>query len=214
MPTVGLEFPPLQFTRRGAGFDPVETGARSRDTPLRSPQDRRFVQSVKSGGIAGEQEVLLSIAADMIEQMDPAWLYLVGPGTTTRTVLEQLGLPATLLGVDVVLDKRLVASDVNEKQLQQLVAGRPAKIILSVIGGQGYILGRGNQQLSPAVLTKVGTENLVVLASQEKLVSLAGKPLLVDTGDEELDRTLRGYLKVTTGFREYSMVKVGCDESR
>ncbi|MBI81851.1 MAG: ATP-NAD kinase [Planctomycetaceae bacterium] len=181
---------------------------------LRSPRDRKFVQSVKSGGTAGEQEVLLSIAADTIEQMDPARLYLVGPGTTTRAVLEQLGIPATLLGVDVVLDKRLVAGDVNEKQLQQLVDRRPATIVLSVIGGQGYILGRGNQQLSPAVLTTVGTENLVVLASQEKLVSLAGKPLLVDTGDEELDRTLCGYLKVTTGFREYSMVKVGCQENR
>jgi len=114
-----------------------------------------------------------------------------------------------LLGVDVVLDKRLVASDVSESELKQLVADRPAKIVLSVIGGQGYILGRGNQQLSPAVLTKVGTENLIVVASKEKLVSLEGRPLLVDTGDEQLDQTLSGYVKVTTGFREYSMYKVG-----
>lgn len=180
---------------------------------LRSPQDRRFVQSVKSGGIEGEQEALLGIAADVIGQMTPDWLYIVGPGTTTRAILEQLALPATLLGVDVVLDKRLIASDVNESELKQLVAAQRAKIVLSVIGGQGYILGRGNQQLSPTVLTKVGTENLVVVASKEKLVALAGRPLLVDTGDEELDQTLSGYLKVTTGFREYSMYKVGCESS-
>ncbi len=178
---------------------------------LQSPKDRRFVQSVKSGGIQGEREAQLGIAADVIDQMNSAWLYLVGPGTTTRAIMEQLELPATLLGVDVVRDKRLVASDVNESELKQLVADRSTKIVLSVIGGQGYILGRGNQQLSPAVLTKVGTENLIVVASKEKLVSLAGRPLLVDTGDEQLDQTLSGYLKVTTGFREYVMVKVGSE---
>jgi len=173
---------------------------------LRTPEDRRFVQRVKSGSV---RPALPGIAADVVGDMKPGWLYLVGPGTTTRAILDELGLKNTLLGVDVVLDRCLVASDVNESDLARLVADRPAIVVLSVIGGQGYLLGRGNQQLSPAVIRKVGKEQIVVVASKEKLVSLAGRPLLVDTGDEELDRMLSGYVKVTTGFREYCMYRVG-----
>lgn len=176
---------------------------------LRSPEEGRLVQRAKSGGIQEEKEAVLGIAADVIGQMRPGWLYLVGPGTTTKIIMEQLGLPNTLLGVDVVMDKRLVASDVNESELKELVTERPAMIVLSVIGGQGYILGRGNQQFSPAVLTTVGAEHIVVVASKEKLAALAGRALLVDTGDEGFDQILSGYVKVTTGFREYCMFKVG-----
>lgn len=176
---------------------------------LRTPEDRRFVQRVKSGSVRLEREALLGIAADVVGNMKPDWLYLVGPGTTTRAILEELGLTNTLLGVDVVLDRRLVANDVNESDLARLLTDRQAMVVLSVIGGQGYLLGRGNQQLSPAVIKKVGKEQMIVVASKEKLVSLAGRPLLVDTGDEELDRTLGGYVKVTTGFQDYCMYRVG-----
>jgi predicted polyphosphate/ATP-dependent NAD kinase len=179
---------------------------------LQTPEERRLVQRVKSGGMRADKEALLAIADDVIDDMHPSWLYLVGPGTTTRAIMEQLGLTSTLLGVDIVRDKRLINSDVNERDLLDDLLDKPAKIVLSVIGGQGYILGRGNQQLSPTVLTTVGLENIIVLASKEKLVSLAGKPLLVDTGDEQFDEMLSGYLKVTTGYREYTMYKVGTGE--
>jgi predicted polyphosphate/ATP-dependent NAD kinase len=120
-----------------------------------------------------------------------------------------LGLENTLLGVDVVRDKRLVAKDVTEKQLLDLIEGEDAKIVVTVIGGQGHIFGRGNQQISPSVIREVGRENIIVVATKEKLALLRGKPLLADTGDEALNEALSGYLKVTTGYRDYVMYKVG-----
>jgi len=175
---------------------------------LRVPEERRFVQRAKSGGIRAERETLVGIASDVIDNMIPECLYLVGPGTTTRVIMQELALANTLLGVDVVCNKRLVASDANERDLVRRLSGRRAMIVLSVIGGQGYILGRGNQQLSPAVIRTVGKENIIVVATKEKLVSLDGRPLLVDTGDEEIDRMLSGYIQVTTGYRDYCMVRV------
>ncbi len=178
---------------------------------LLTPRDSQLVQGLKAGGIVSSAEALAGIAAEVervMEQEDR--LFLIGPGTTTRAIMERLGLPHTLLGVDVVRDKRLVAADVNESQILKLIEARPAKIVVTVIGGQGHILGRGNQQLSPRVLRQVGTENLMVVATREKLATLGGRPLLVDTGDERLNRELSGYAKVITGLGEYTMCRIAC----
>ena len=176
---------------------------------LQTPEERRAVQRVKTGGIRSEKEALQGIAAAVVSEMEEDCLYIIGPGTTTRVVMEELGLENTLLGIDVVLDKRLVANDANEGRLLEILGGRKAKIVVSVIGGQGYILGRGNQQLSPRVVRKVGKENLIVVATTEKLASLSGRPLLVDTGDPELDRELAGFIRVTIGYKNDSMYRVG-----
>ncbi len=84
-----------------------------------------------------------------------------------------------------------------------------ARIVVTVIGGQGHIFGRGNQQISPAVIRRVGLDRIRVIATQTKLLSLEGRPLLVDTGDPGLDEELCGYVKVTTGLGERTMYKVG-----
>ena len=81
--------------------------------------------------------------------------------------------------------------------------------MVAVIGGQGYILGRGNQQISPEVIGAIGKDNIIVVATMEKLNSLNKRPLLVDTGDADLDETLSGYIKVTVGFNTYAMYRVG-----
>jgi predicted polyphosphate/ATP-dependent NAD kinase len=177
---------------------------------LRVPEENRYIQSPKSGGIHSEKEALQGIAASVIDAMhDPECCFIIGSGTTTRSIMVQLGLENTLLGVDVVCNKRLVANDVTERQLLDLTKDQRAKIVVTVIGGQGHIFGRGNQQISPRVIRQVGRENIIVVATKEKLALLKGRPLLVDTGEEELDEELSGYLKVTTGYQDYVMYRVG-----
>jgi predicted polyphosphate/ATP-dependent NAD kinase len=83
-----------------------------------------------------------------------------------------------------------------------------AKIIVSVIGGQGFIFGRGNQQISPKVIKKVGRDNIIIVASPSKLASLKGKRIRVDTGDTKLDEALQGYYRVITGYARRTMYKV------
>ena len=134
--------------------------------------------------------------------------YIVGPSTTTRPIMKNLDLPYTLLGVDVVLNKEIYALDVTEKQLIDITENNKCKLIITPIGGQGYLFGRGNQQLSPKVLNAIGKENIIVAATKEKLSELKGNPFLVDTGDEKTDEMLSGYIKVITGYREKTIYKI------
>ena len=174
------------------------------------PYARGLTQSAKAGGVAGEERALNDIATEVIAGMERGVLYVLGPGTTTRTVMTRLGLPKTLLGVDAVLDGVLAGSDVTEGELLHLLDGHPeARIVVTVIGGQGHVFGRGNQQIGPSVIRKAGRGGVIVIATQTKLLSLEGRPLLVDTGDPALDAELCGYVKVVTGLGERMMYKVG-----
>lgn len=175
---------------------------------LRVPNESALVQTLKSGGQGGEESMLTGIASEVIAQMEPGRMYIVGPGTTPRVVLTSLGLPKTLLGVDVVLDRELLASDVGESQLLDLLDQRPGHIVVTVIGGQGYVFGRGNQQLSPKVIRAVGLDRITIIAARPKLVGMLGRPLLVDTGDDQLDRELSGYVRVVCGVHETMMARI------
>lgn len=175
---------------------------------VRVPEEKRFVQSVKSGGGHSEIVELEGMAAEIVHNMEPDVFYIIGPGTTTRNIMNRLELPNTLLGVDVVMNRKLVASDVTEPQLYELIEGKKAKIVVTGIGGQGHIFGRGNQQVSPRIIRHIGKENITVVASQDKLVALEARPLLVDTGDPELDRELCGYVRVIIGWENSTMYKV------
>lgn len=175
---------------------------------LRVPYEKTMVQSSKVGGIVGEEIAVEAIATEIVENLQDSYLYIVGPGTTTRPIFEKLGLKKTLLGVDVIYNRELVASDVNESLLLNLIRDKQVKIIVTVIGGQGFIFGRGSQQISPEVIRKVGRENIIVAASPTKLASLQGRPLLVDTGDTEVDQMLSGYIKVVQGYRQSAIYKV------
>jgi predicted polyphosphate/ATP-dependent NAD kinase len=177
---------------------------------LSVPYVRGLTQSAKAGGVAGEERALNDVATEVIRDMSPGDLYIVGPGTTTRTIMTRLGLEKTLLGVDAVCDGALAGRDLTEEGLLRLLDVHPAAhIVVTVIGGQGHILGRGNQQISPAVIRRAGTAAITVIATQTKLLSLEGRPLLVDTGDPALDAELCGYVKVVTGLGERTMYKVG-----
>ncbi len=175
---------------------------------LRVPYEEALIQGSKKATEGSEGIGLDAIASEVVEGMEEDTLYIIGPGTTTRPIAEELGLEKTLLGVDVVENGRLVASDVNEETLLRLIQGRRAKIIVTVIWGQGFIFGRGNQQISPEVIRRVGAENLIIVASPGKLASLRGRVLLVDTGDLEVDAMLSGYRKVVIGYARRSVYMV------
>ena len=174
---------------------------------LKIPFQRRLVQSLKAASSPGERAAMAEIACDIVDSMEDGCLYIIGPGTTTRAITSELGLDKTLIGVDVILDRELIAADVNESQLLDLVEGRSAKIIVTPIGGQGYIFGRGNQQISHRVIEKVGVDHIIVVSTTAKIYSLGGRPLLVDTGDRELDERLSGYISVVTGYNEEMIYK-------
>jgi predicted polyphosphate/ATP-dependent NAD kinase len=175
---------------------------------LKVPYEESLVQGSKEATTGSEEIVLEAIASEVVESMDKDTLYIIGPGTTTRSIAERLGINKTLLGVDVVENGQLLVSDVNEETLLRLVMDKKAKIVVTVIGGQGFILGRGNQQISPEVIKKVGTQNLIIVASPSKLATLKKRTLLVDTGDPEVDDMLSGYHKVVIGYARRSVYKV------
>jgi predicted polyphosphate/ATP-dependent NAD kinase len=179
---------------------------------LKIPYRSSMVQNLKMPSV-GEEAALASIAYDVAEKMEDDCLYIIGPGTTPRAITSELGLPKTLIGVDVVLNRKLLATDVNEVQLLELLdepGERRAKIIVTPIGGQGCIFGRGNQQISPQVIERVGHENIIVVSTPDKLYALGRQPLWVDTGDPAVDQMLSGYILVVTGFNERSVRKVSC----
>jgi len=145
----------------------------------------------------------------VVDQMEAGCLYIIGPGTTTRAITDALDLPKTLIGVDVVLNKQILAADVSESQLLELVKNHPAKIVVTLIGGQGYVFGRGNQQISPQVIRQVGKKNLLVVSSPSKIHALENRPLRVDTGDPAVDEELRGYIQIVVGYKHTMVYKIG-----
>ncbi len=174
---------------------------------LQVPAQRGLVQSLKSGSTSGEGD-LSGLASDIAERMRDGALWIMAPGTTTRAIAARLGIEKTLLGVDLVSRREMVVADATEQTILRHLDGVPARIVVTPIGGQGYLFGRGNQQISPEVIRRVGRENIVVVATPAKLAGLAGAPLLVDTGDAELDAELAGYIRVVTGYRQESVQRV------
>ncbi|TRO52397.1 ATP-NAD kinase [Candidatus Bathyarchaeota archaeon] len=147
------------------------------------------VNKIASPMTASELRNHAAIGVYIIETMKPDVIYIIGPGTTTRTIGDLLDAKKTLLGVDLFFNKRIVAKDVNEQQILEAIDRKSAHIIVTPIGGQGFIFGRGNQQISPEVIRRVGLDNLTVVATEGKLKSLSG--LRVDTGDLDLDTSFR-----------------------
>lgn len=167
------------------------------------------LQTSKSASNTDEEE-LVGMAGFIVNNMEPDALYFIGPGSTTMAIMEDLGLAGTLLGVDVVQNQGLVQADVNESQLFALLeqTDAPAYIIVTPIGGQGMLFGRGNQQFSPRILRRVGRANIQVVATRQKLRSLSGRPLVVDTGDAQLDAQLCGYQDVIVDYEQTVFYKI------
>jgi predicted polyphosphate/ATP-dependent NAD kinase len=174
-----------------------------------SPYEPHLIQGNKLASPMTESEVRnqAAIAIYIIEEMKPDIIYIVGPGTTTRTIGDLLDAKKTLLGVDLFQNKKIIANDVNEKQILYFISGKAAWIIVTPIGGQGFIFGRGNQQISPKVIRQVGLDNIVVIATKSKLDRL--KSLRVDTGDTELENELKAHeINVVTDYKSMQKVAV------
>jgi predicted polyphosphate/ATP-dependent NAD kinase len=167
---------------------------------MRVPSEGRYLQQVKCGGREVEELVLAEIAAEVSEHMQPGVSYFIAAGTTTAALMDLLGLPNTLLGIDVVRDGELLASDADATVLERFVDQGPCRLVIAPTGGQGMLLGRGNQQLTPTVLRAIGRDGLCVLATHEKLKELQGRPLLMDLPDEALLAAFSGFIEVISGY--------------
>jgi predicted polyphosphate/ATP-dependent NAD kinase len=178
---------------------------------LQTP-DHHLVQNQKAPSPASELAQAQAIAQDVIERMLPGERYILGPGSLPFQIAARLGLEKTLLGVDVVTLEQVVALDVGESQLEALFDVQVPRIVVTPIGGQGFLFGRGNQQIGPGLLRRAGKENLVVVSLPAKIHALRSRPLLLDTGDAELDAWLSGYLEVITGYHERIIYRVGLEE--
>ncbi len=163
-----------------------------------------MVQGGKSPSGPGDDEGYAEFFAENVER---DVLYLLGPGSTLQKVARALGVEKTPLGVDAYINGSIVARDVSEREIISLLNehGR-AKIVITPIGGQGFLLGRGNQQFSPEVIRRVGRDNILVVSPEAKLYGL--KALYVDTGDPEVDDILRGYIRVLCGYGKYKLMRV------
>ncbi len=158
-------------------------------------QERKQIYAASS-----EEDFKEEIAAFASEFMQDGSAYILGAGTTTAKIAELLGVEKTLLGVDLVKDGRVICRDASESDLlREIEAVGRTKIVVSPIGAQGFILGRGSQQISPQVLRKAGPENLIIVATPHKLKETPR--LMVETGDPELDEIISGRRQVICGYR-------------
>ena len=168
-----------------------------------------LMQASKSATGSSEDTELDAIAEYFQENIDPSYTYILGPGSTLERIAKRLGAKKTLLGIDAIKGNgTFLGMDMDETALLGLVGKNPTRIMISPIGGQGFLFGRGNQQISPAVIREVGIENITVVGSRNKIQALRPRRLLTDSGNDEIDRKLRGYIRVITGYREEMVVKV------
>ncbi|MBY8998527.1 MAG: ATP-NAD kinase family protein [Candidatus Thorarchaeota archaeon] len=155
-----------------------------------------------------ECEAQEAIAKYVIEEMDKDGTYILGPGTTVKTVTDMLKVKKTTLGVDVYKQGK-VHNDVNEEKILELVDDfNKTWIIVSPIGHQGMLFGRGNQQISPGIIDRVGRDHIIVISTPSKLKGIAGELLRVDTGDTKVDDVLRGFIRVVTDYNEMRLIKI------
>nr|WP_136249759.1 ATP-NAD kinase family protein [Ningiella ruwaisensis] len=171
---------------------------------MQVPAELNYIQAVKMGGKESDELVLNDIAAHVIEMMedDPQRLFVMGSGSTVDAIMQAAALQNTLLGVDVVQNMQAIASDVTANDLLKICENKSCSLVITLIGGQGHIFGRGNQQLSPAFIRQMGKENIHIVSSKSKLNALGNKGLIADTTDDNLDNELAGPMSIITGYKD------------
>ncbi len=172
------------------------------------PYERNLLQHAKLRAPPEDDAAIDAAACEIAGAMRPGMAYVVGPGRSAKRVLAALGLEGSLLGVDLVIGRKLAGTDLGEADLLRLCAGLELGIIVGVTGGQGFIFGRGNQPISPGIIRRAGRDGLIVLAGARKLACLETRRLLLDTGDPRLDAALQGYMQIVTGPGERAVMRV------
>jgi predicted polyphosphate/ATP-dependent NAD kinase len=172
------------------------------------PDEAQLMQPPKGTvALSGDDEEKEALGEYFQLLLEWGTLYILGPGTTVRALAQALGEEKTILGVDALLDRKVIAKDLDEAGLMRLVeANERVKIVVTPIGAQGFVFGRGNQQISPKVIRRVGLENIIVVATPSKLSGI--RALRVDTGDPELDGELGGYRRVIVGYGKEKVMPV------
>ena len=172
------------------------------------PDNQLLTQNPKNHAIPTDDQSIEGLSQFFKKNLRQDAIYIVGPGKTTYTILKKIGITGTLLGVDVIKGKTLISHDVNEHQLEALPTNSPIYIISGIIGGQGFLFGRGNQQITPKIIRRVSKKNILVIATPAKIHSLQEQSLLVDTGDKKLDHELAGYIKVRTNKHNTHVMRI------
>lgn len=174
---------------------------------LQVSDDNQSLQALKSPSPQTESEAQISAALQIIDLMEDDTYYIIGSGSTPSRILEELQLPATQLGIDIIKNEKLIAKDVNEQDILTIIDTHSAKLVVTPMGGQGFLFGRGNQQLSDKVLAKLKKEDIQIVSTPGKIKTLFGKPLLIYTGNPKIDSKLSGYYKIIVGYGKYMVYK-------
>jgi predicted polyphosphate/ATP-dependent NAD kinase len=177
---------------------------------MKGPFLPAYIQGSKqiSPDTMDEKDNQTAIARFIIEEKQPEATWILGPGTTVKRVAELLGVEKTVLGVDIYKGGKMILDVDEEKILKEVSDWESTWIVVSPIGHQGIILGRGNQQISPEIIKRVGKQRIIVVATKSKLQNMEEKTLRVDTGDTEADKMLKGYIRVVTDYREWRLMPV------
>ena len=180
------------------------------------PASPRWMQGAKMRVEASEEDEVVEALGDHIREVlveDSERLIIWGSGGTLRTIAENLGFSPTLLGIDATVGENQVGTDLNEASLLELIAQHQGDctLLVSPMGGQGFLLGRGNLQLSPDVLREIGIDDVLGVVTPSKMLTVS--QLRIDTGDAELDAQFqeKKYLKVLQGYRTTRLLRVAVD---
>ncbi|MGQ9759530.1 MAG: ATP-NAD kinase family protein [Candidatus Methanomethylicaceae archaeon] len=175
---------------------------------LLTPYEPESIQGMKAPTPLRDdvRENMMALAKWIVDNMEEDVIYILGPGSTVKAIIYSLGEEGTLLGVDLLLNKRVIRRDVGEREILESIQGRRAQVVVSPIGRQGFIFGRGNQQISAKVLMAVGRDNVLVISTREKLNGIDF--LRVDTGVQEVDRMFCGGLKVLVDYGVFKLMMV------
>ncbi len=168
------------------------------------PYFEDFVQSSKSEYGSEDEEDKEAIGEYFVENMDEDTLYIIGAGTTTAKIAEMMHQEKTLLGIDAYYGGKRIAEDMDEKRILEILDKyEKVKLVVTPIGSQGFVFGRGNQQISEKVLRRIGKENIIIVATPKKLEEL--KVLRMDLEDCEF---LKEYYRVLIGYGKFKMMKM------